>query len=209
MTPTDVTELSGMTRRSAVGGVAVGAAALWAAPVVTALGSGAWAAGSPQPGSAPPATPFARRYDVEQDPYGLAVSGTLTDLTVSEGNIDVLRRGMQFEELVQDAEDGNSAADLAGDTASTVLTGNDVVPAGTYTVQVRIGGSARGSTNTVTVTLGSGSTGTITLSSGAPVQTLQFPAVVPAGGGTLRVGHVAHENRFAGALLYWIDVTTA
>jgi hypothetical protein len=73
---------TGITRRTAVTRVAVGTAAVWAAPVITGLGGRAFAAGSPQPGQ----TTFRIRVDVPGAPqYTHNYSVTYTSATAFSG----------------------------------------------------------------------------------------------------------------------------
>lgn len=119
-------------------------------------------------------TSFSETFDSEP---GVLNHNAFAQFNVTNGTVDVVPVGSAFNFY---PGNGNYV-DLDGSTNDAgVLTTNDTFAAGTYTLTFELGGSTRGDSNTVLVTLGSFST-SITLASNAGLTFQSFTFATTGG----------------------------
>ena len=134
-------------------------------------------------GTALAAPVFSENFNAENGGVGALNYGSFSQFSVSGGTVDLIGNGFF------DFYPGNGLyVDLDGTSGNSgVLSANPInLGPGNYSLTFDLGGSARGDTNTVEVTVSFGSllTQTFTLASGDPLatQTINFNVAGPATG---------------------------
>lgn len=187
---TENENVQGISRRAAVTKIAVGTAAVWAAPAITSLSSASAATGSAESG-------LVFFDDFDEDRQGLSLTET-KNFTVLAGNIDVI--GPNFYDFYP----GNgNYIDLDGTYVaggSATFATKKSFPAGTYNLVVEMGQSPGESNNTVTIALGDAST---SFKPSTAATSYSFP-LVSTTGGPLSFTQPAGDNQ--GAILLTVKL---
>lgn len=123
---------------------------------------------------------FADDFDAENGGTGALNYAGFANWGVTDGTVDLIGNGFF------DFYPGNGLyVDLDGSTADAgvlTTTMTFALPEGSYELSFDLGGSQRGDSNDVTVTLGGLYTDTFTLASADPLTGVSVPVAVPAGG---------------------------
>lgn len=142
---------------------------------------------------------FADDFDAENGGVGALNHTGFANWAVTDGTVDLIGNGFF------DFYPGNGLyVDLDGSTADAgvlTTTMTFALPEGSYELSFDLGGSQRGDSNDVTVTLGGLYTDTLTRASADPLAGVSVPVVVPAGGAlvTLSFENAGGDN--VGAIL--------